>query len=281
MSMSVTTVPTGNPVHPPDFESMDEIAKRINETFDVLESVGRGVINGEIKAAIVSGAAGVGKTYTLEKVLDEAKNAGEIEYTSIKGSMSAIGLYRTLFECSDLGKVLVLDDCDTIFWDLDALNLLKASLDTSKNRRVHWNKESRVLADEGIPRDFEFNGAVIFITNTDFDFEIARETKLAPHFKALMSRCLYVDMGIHTKREVFVRIGQVVLGQEFLRENKLTRAQAQDMVRWLTPNVNRVRVLSIRTVLHLASLVKSDPSNWQRMANSLMLRKNPAVPQQG
>ena len=51
--------------------------------------------------------------------------AGEVNYQSVKGAMSAIGLYRQLFECSQQDSVLVIDDCDTIFGDLDAMNLLK------------------------------------------------------------------------------------------------------------------------------------------------------------
>lgn len=255
----------------PKSESLDDINKRILETFSVLEKVAGGVIAGHIRALIVSGAAGVGKTYTLERALASAKEDGDINYKSVKGSMSAIGLFRMLWECSEEGNVLVIDDCDTIFYDLEALNLLKASLDTGRTRRVHWNKESRVLDEEGIPRDFEFNGAAVFITNTDFETEIERENKLAPHYKALLSRCLYVDLGIHTKREVLVRIGQVVFSTEFLSASGLSKAQAQEMMRWLTPNAHRVRVLSIRTILQLASLVKTS-GDWKDMADSLMRR---------
>ena len=252
-------------------EKMSDIDARIRHTFAVLNKVAQGVINGHIQAAIVSGAAGCGKTYTLETALVDAEGNDRIRYQSVKGAMSAIGLYRQLFECSEPGSVLVIDDCDSIFSDLDALNLLKAALDTGKSRKVHWNKESRILDGEGVPRMFEFKGAVLFITNIDFSAEIEAEKKMTPHYKALLSRCLYIDLGIHSKREVLVRIGQVVYSDEFLGENDLKREQATLMMAWVTSNLNRVRVLSIRTILQLASLVKSD-RDWASMANAIMLR---------
>ena len=252
-------------------EKMADIDARIKHTFAVLNKVSQGVINGHIRSVIVSGAAGCGKTYTLETALVEAEAADKIRYQSVKGAMSAIGLYRQLFECSEPGNVLVIDDCDSIFGDLDALNLLKAALDTGKHRKVHWNKESRILDGEGVPRTFEFNGAVAFITNIDFTAEIEAEKKMTPHYKALLSRCLYIDLGIHNKREVLVRIGQVVYSSEFLNDNDLRKEQAANMMKWLTANLNRVRTLSIRTILQLASLVKSD-KDWEGMANTVMLR---------
>lgn len=253
-------------------ESMTSIDARIRGTFRVLGKVAHGVIDGNISAVIVSGAAGCGKTYTMEKILDKAQSDGLVSYHSIKGSMSAPVLYQELYNAREPGSVLVIDDCDTIFGDLDALNLLKAALDTTKTRKVHWNKESRWLEEMGIERNFEFEGSVVFITNIDFTAEIEADKKMSPHYNALLSRCMYVDLRIHTKREILVRITQVVQGQDFLKENGLTRMQAGEMLRWLSVNLNRVRVLSIRTVLQLASLIKTD-AEWKDMAEAIMLKK--------
>tara|TARA_R110000868_G_scaffold162905_1_gene394912 strand:+ start:10732 stop:11586 length:855 start_codon:yes stop_codon:yes gene_type:complete len=252
-------------------ESLDAIHSRIIKCFAVLDKVARGVVLGHINAAIVSGAPGCGKTHSLERELNAAEAQGKIRYQSVKGSMSAIGLFRALFECSEQGSVLVIDDCDSVFGDLDAMNILKAALDTGKTRRVHWNKESRVLAEEGIPRSFEFKGAVLFITNIDLVREIAKQNKMAPHYEALLSRSLYVDMRIHTKTEVFVRVKQVVFDEDFLADNLLTKGQAQDMVQWLEQHLTKVRVLSIRTVIQMANFVKTD-HNWKDMAEMLLLR---------
>lgn len=254
-------------------EPLSDISERITNTFEVLEAVGEGIVDGNIRAVIVSGAAGCGKTYTLDALLSRAEAEERISYDTIRGAMSAIGLYRELFMHREPGQVLVLDDCDSIFADLDALNLLKAALDTSKTRRVHWNKESRVLEEEGIDRSFDFEGGMVFITNIDFTAEIEAEKKMTPHYKALLSRCMYVDLGIHNRREILVRISQVVFSATFLRDNGLNKAKAKEMMAWLTRNLPRVRTLSIRTVLQLAALMRTTDDRWERMAETILLKR--------
>lgn len=253
-------------------ESLSEINHRILRTFSVLGKVSQGIVRGHINASIVSGAAGCGKTYTLETAFTKAMALGKIQYESVKGGMSPIGLYKQLYNVRNEGSVLVVDDCDGIFGDLESLNLLKAALDTGKRRTVHWNKESQALKAEGIENSFEFNGAVVFVTNIDFVREIARESKMSPHYKALMSRCMYVDLGIHSKREILVRVSQVVMDLGFLSENSLTKHAAAEMMKWLTEHLPTLRQLSIRTILQLVSLVKTD-NDWREMADVLMLEK--------
>lgn len=252
-------------------ETMKEIDERIRRRFAVLEKVAEGVANGHIRSAIVSGATGCGKSYTLETVLRAAEASGRINYTSVRGTISAIALYQELWNNRHSSDVLVLDDTDAIYGDLDALNLLKAALDTSPVRRVHYNKESRILADLGIDRNFDFEGSIVFITNTDLTKAVEKGNKMSPHYAALLGRSIYCDLGIHSKREILVRIGQVVYSEKFLSANNISRKEAESMMAWLAPNLNRVVVLSIRTVLQLANLVKVDP-NWQSMADELMLK---------
>lgn len=252
-------------------EPLIDISNRITKTFRVLGKVAEGIVDGNIRATIVSGAAGCGKTFTMDGILSRAQSDGRITYKTIRGAMSPIALYRELHEHREEGQVLVLDDCDTVFADLDALNLLKAALDTSKVRKVCWNKESRILDDYGIDREFEFNGAVVFITNIDFTAEVEAGKKMSPHYKALMRRCMYVDLGIHSRREILVRISQVVFSPGFLRENGLGKGDAKRMMAWLTRNLDRVRVLSIGTVIQLAQLMDDD--EWEMMAENIILKR--------
>ena len=259
-------------IDPSALEPVAQIDARIKKTFSALTRVTSGIIQGHLRSAIVSGAAGCGKTYTLEKELSAAARAGTINYQTIKGSMSPIGLYKTLFECQREGSVLLIDDCDSVFEDLDALNLLKAALDTGYTRMVHWNKESHILAGEGLERQFEFDGAAMFVTNIDFAHEVNRESKMSPHYAALLDRSIYVDLGIHSKREVLVRIGQVIYTPEFLANNKIAKAEAKEMLLWLEKNLTKLRSVSIRTILQLASLVKTD-GHWKELAEVVMLKK--------
>ena len=253
-----------------ELEPMVEIDARIRRTFRILGKVTRGLIEGNIPAAIVSGAAGCGKTHTLMSALEDGVRNDGINYRCIKGVASPISLYRELFECREPGNVLVIDDSDGLFAEIDAVSILKHALDTTRTRTVHWNKESRVLDEYGIPREFDFEGGVVFATNIDWEAEIERGTKMAAHYKALMTRCLYVDLRIHSKREILVRIAQVVFSKEFLQEQGINKTQAKELMAWLTTNLDKIRLLSIRSMVQLAEMLKTDDDDWKDMAEVVM-----------
>ena len=155
-------------------ETDEETIDRLRERFDMLEDMTKAAKKGDVRAMIVSGPPGVGKSFGVEKVLgkhDLIATLGEKapRYEVVKGAMSAIGLYCKLYNYADKDNVLVFDDCDSVLLDDLSLNILKAALDSKKNRRIHWNTDSFKLRNEGVPDSFEFKGSAIFITNIKFD----------------------------------------------------------------------------------------------------------------
>ena len=170
-------------------ETDEETIERMRERFDMLEDMTRATKKGDVRAMIVSGPPGVGKSFGVEKVLgkhDIIATLGERQpkYQVVKGAMSAIGLYCKLFNYADKDNVLVFDDCDSIFADELSLNILKAALDSKKNRTIHWNTDSFKLRNEGVPDSFTFKGGAIFITNLKFD---KSKGKVREHLMALES----------------------------------------------------------------------------------------------
>lgn len=251
--------------------SEKEIAQEISDRFEVLELLTKGVIAREIKAMIVSGAAGIGKTYTIDKMLLDAENAGKIsKFSMMTGSCTAVGLYLQLWAHQNEGNVLVLDDIDSIFDDQEALNLLKGALDTGRQRRISWLGASKFLKEEGADQSFDFNGTVIFITNVNFDERIAKGGKLAVHYEALISRCMYLDLGIHSMHEVLVRIKQVIKSTDMMRKLGVNEKQTAQMMDWMAANVNDLRKVDLRTMIKLAQAVKAAPNNWQRVAKAAL-----------
>lgn len=254
-----------------EVESIRDINARIRRKFTVLEKIADGIVNGHVNGVIVSGAPGCGKSYTLERALDTASTDGRISHTVVKGSLSAIALYQLLWDHRKRSQVLVIDDADSIYKDLEAINLLKAALDTGRRRHVHYNKESRILADAGIDRSFDYEGSMVFITNMDLARAAEKDTGMSPHYRAFLSRALYIDLGIRTQRDVLTRIAQVVFGDEFLTENAITKETAVEMVSWLQENVNQLSSLDIRSVVKLVSIVKIDP-DWRTLAAETMFK---------
>jgi hypothetical protein len=183
----------------------------------------------------------------------------------MSGKISPIMLYKALYMHRNAGEVLVLDDID-VWTDEDAMNVLKAGLDTSRTRTITWATSSRELREEDIPNNFDFNGAVVFITNYNLDRLCESKTKMAEHAKALLSRVLYVDLCIHTLREIMIRIEQVIEKTDILVNKNISNAQKKDVVQWVRDNHKKFRNLSLRAILHLADMVVVDPKNWTEMA---------------
>ena len=193
-------------------ETDAEIVARLGERFEILDEMTKAVRSGDIRAMIVSGPPGVGKSYGVEYQLQKAGLLDVLaerkaKYEIVKGAMSSIGLYAKLYEFSAEGNVVVFDDCDDILMEEQSLNTLKGALDSSERRFISWNTDSRILRSEGIPDRFEFKGAAIFITN--IKFEHVRSKKLRGHLDALESRCHYIDLQMDTAREKILRIRQI------------------------------------------------------------------------
>ncbi len=258
-----------------DVRSNEQIGLDISERFSAMNTLTSGVLSGAIRSVIISGAPGVGKSYELINKLDIAEQAGKVDYVRVSGAISGIGLYKTLYNYRNKNCVVVLDDVDRIFADEDALNVLKAALDTNKKRTITWMTETRALKDDDIPTSFEFAGAVVFITNMHFDKMIAGGSKIAPHINALMSRSIYLDLGIHTNREIMIRIEQVISNGDIFEKDDLclTKSQKTDIIQWVRDNHHHMRSLSLREVLHLGSMVVADSKNWKQLAAITQLRR--------
>jgi hypothetical protein len=255
-----------------------EILDRLRTRFNILDDMTRAVKKGDVRAMIVTGPPGVGKSFGVEKVLSKhdvfatvAQNEKLKKYEVVKGAMSAIGLYKKLYEYSDKKSILVFDDCDSVLLDDLSLNILKAALDSSKKRTIHWNTDSRLLRQEGVPNSFDFNGGAIFITN--IKFENVRSKKLQDHLEALESRCHYLDLTIDTDREKILRINQVVTECGMLDDYEFSDEGKQEVIAFVDANKARLRELSLRTVLKIADLRKSMPSNWQAVAEVTCMRR--------
>ena len=255
-------------------ESDEEIIERIRERFDMLKDMTKAVKKGDVRAMIVSGSPGVGKSHGVEEVLDRYKTLETLgaskKYDVVKGAMSPIGLYVKLFKYADKDNVLVFDDCDAIFEEPLALNILKAALDSKKRRTIHWNTDSFKLRNEGVPDSFEFKGTCIFITN--LDFHDIKSKKIRSHLEALESRCHYMDLTITTEREKMLRIAQVIR-DGMLDSYDLADDVKDEIIDFVDINKKRLRELSLRTVLKVADLAVAFPSKWEAMAENTVMKR--------
>lgn len=256
-------------------ETPEQAMDRIKRRFAILDEMTDAVANGVVRGLIVSGPPGVGKSFGVEKILDEydmmQKLSNKPPRTEVvKGSMTPIGLFQTLFNNSNEGDILVFDDCDSILFDEVCLNMLKAVLDSGKKRTISWKSESNALRREGIPDRFDFKGGVVFITNVNF--ENVRSKKIQDHLAALMSRCHYIDLEMDSVEDRFLRINQIVR-DGMLDDYGWTTEQNTEIVDFMVLKSARLREISLRMVLKIADLRKMSPDTWKELAESTCMKR--------
>ena len=224
------------------------------------------VANSVQPSAVITGAGGLGKTYTVTKTLESAgyKDISDLAdfqvgsvintrkcFTMVKGFSTAKGLYRTLFENNK--SIIVFDDCDAVLKDPVALNLLKGALDSYGKRIISWNADMR---DEDLPRSFNFEGRVIFISNMDQD-------KID---QAIRSRSMMIDLSMTTDQKID-RMEHIADSPEFLPE--YDRAIKQDALALIREVKDEANEISLRTLISV-SKIRASNKDWKDLARYVL-----------
>jgi hypothetical protein len=256
-------------------ETFTQRVERISERFTVMYRLIQGVIQGVIRSLIISGAPGTGKSHTTRQLLESAGDAGLIKFKFISGKISAVDLFKWMQKYKEKKDVILLDDADSVYDDEDAMNILKAGLDTTHVRKISWLAESNALKSEGLALEFVYEGSMIFITNKDFqsivDFE---KNKMVPHFAALMSRSIYLDTQLHDSADLLAWTEHMVLNNHILVQDGLSEKQEKNAVEWMKKNADNLREISIRTLKKLGGFMLTAPedTSWEAFARVTLLR---------
>lgn len=256
------------PVPEPVIENPEEIKQRIHDTFASLDILVNAVSSNSVNSLVVSGGAGIGKSYTVNEIL--CKSLGEDNYVFHSGYLRASHLFRMLWENRNPGQVIVLDDLD-IFRDEQILNLLKAALELKSTRRIGWGTEKEFLDESGdvIPRYFDYEGSVIFLTNDNIYDLIDAQNKNAPHLKAIETRSLVLDMKVRTKRE-YLEVIKIKLDQGLLSSKGYDDMEQYEIMDFIEENIDKMRDTSLRMVEKVASLYRIESDQWQTLVRGVM-----------
>jgi len=238
----------------------------INERFAFVEKLVTMVATGVQPSAVITGEGGLGKTYTVTKTLEanglkDISDLGEFQvgtvlnarkcFVFVKGYSTAKGLYRTLFE--NQKGTIVFDDCDAVLKDTVALNLLKGALDSYGKRVISWNAD---MKDDDLPRSFNFEGRVIFISNMDQD-------KID---QAIRSRSMMIDLSM-TLTQKIDRMEHIAMSDEFLPEyDKQCKMDALALIREVK---DEAKEISLRTLITVTK-VRASNKDWKDLATYML-----------
>lgn len=247
--------------------------------YDRLERMVRGVANNKWHL-IVNGPAGSGKTEFVNDVLMDMWNDGKKkrellhEPLMLSGTMSAVSLFATLYHHRHEGKIVVIDDTDKILEDVECLEVLKASCDTKKNKKVSWKKYSTALKQLNAKDTFEYHGRVIVITNKLMR-TIANETPTVWQTRVLplFSRFQYYRAGLQQHwaieaLKMFADPKELRFNLRCFEETDLSDKVKQKLINWMVEHQDNLREISFRTVASLVALHEEEPEFWEDLAQS-------------
>ena len=191
---------------------------------------------------VVTGMAGMGKTHIVKDTLQQLGLRESFEFVHFKGRATAAGLYITLYENSD--KIVVLDDCDSVFKDDDAVNILKGALDSYDTRYISYitSRELKDSYGNAVPKQFNFTGRVIFISN----YEQSRIDE------AIKSRSFVQDISMSTE-QVFLRMEQLInkIEPAIKKEHKV---QALEIMKNINEKYEGVEI-NIRSLIKASRII--------------------------
>lgn len=239
----------------------------INTRFEFVEKLVNMVAAGVQPSAVITGEGGLGKTYTVTKTLEkngfkDMSDMSEFQvgatisrskvFTMVKGYSTAKGLYRTLFENNK--SVIVFDDCDAVLKDPVALNLLKGALDSYGKRIISWNAD---LRDDDLPRSFNFEGRVIFISNMD-------QNSID---QAIRSRSMLIDLSMSADQKID-RMEFIAKCDSFMPEyDKKVKQESLALIRELK---DEAKEISLRTLISVCKVRAANPEDYRDMVEYMI-----------
>lgn len=224
-----------------------KIEFEVNKRYEFMEKIIKMISSKKIESAIITGNAGLGKTYTVMNTVKSIGLEENVDFEIVKGYSTPKGLYRTMFENKE--KIIIFDDCDSILRDPTARNLLKAALDSYDRRIITWNSEA---STDDLPKTFEFTGHIIFISNmtlTKFD-------------QALISRSMVIDLSM-TDDDVIARMKHV-LPNVLPMMDISKKEMALDFIE---THVKYIKDLNFRVLIKTCKVVDSfSDEDWKDLA---------------
>lgn len=226
--------------------------------FDELRSLVIMVINNVNPSLIVTGRGGIGKTHTVMGTMKEFDLVKDEEYVVIKGASTALSMYKALYYNN--GKIVIFDDCDSIFKDPDGINILKAALDSYDEREISWLSKSTYdpatqspTDSRPVPNRFTFDGQIIFISNMPME-------KVDP---AVRTRSYTIDINL-TEDEIF-NIMEKNLANILPNVDLPLKKEVFDFMK--NEYKSTEETVNVRTLIKAIKIRLSGAPNWKKLAS--------------
>jgi len=240
--------------------------KHLDARYKGVEQFVEQIALGNVRSLIINGHPGIGKTHSVKKYLEKYAKGN---YFVVTGRITLLSLYQALYSFKNKGKVLVLDDVDSVFSNIEGLNILKAAMDTTASRKIDWLSTTSKLNTMGLPDSFTFNGGVILISNVGFG---GGSSKLVTHLTALKDRSYCVPVADSGEDSTFKQICYMVLERNLMTDLGVPQQDQMMLLEFIDVNKDRLNTVSLRTVVKLVEMYRNTPTIWKEMATVGLLK---------
>jgi len=233
--------------------------------------------NSAQKFLIISGDAGTGKSHYVQEAFVDTKTWERVDYNKSK-SFSAAAFYVKLYLNRNPGDVIVFDDCGlehTSGSDFKIITeLLKGATEMTKgSRMLGWERATvnQKMRDEGVPTEFDFQGSIIWITNSSFEL---LSKKMGPHWEAIESRSIRVKIRLNDQEkllytlylleEVKMLTGNICQTKEGGYSDEIVK----ETITYIRENYRYMSNVTARIAAQIADTMENFPDEWQTLIDN-------------
>jgi hypothetical protein len=256
--------------------SNNPIVQDVINRFDGIRKVSSIFVTGlsSQKGLIISGDAGTGKSYYVQKAFEDTNTTDRIDYNKSK-SFTAASFYVRLWLNKNEGDVVVFDDCNIEGLSgndkKNIIDMLKGATEMTKGERmIGWERAAvnQLMRDLGAPSEFDFQGSIIWITNSSFP---ALERWAGLHWEALESRFILrrIELNdqeklmytLHLLEEVGMLEGDVCQ----VREGGYPEEIVTATIKYIRDNYKSMRNITARVAAKVADTMYHFPNEWEML----------------
>jgi len=268
-----------------NLKHFNPIVSDVIQQFETVELMSRIFTNTDspsaVRGLLISGDAGMGKTYFTMKGLYDSVDAERIHY--IKGSsITAAAFYVKLYFAREQGSVLVLDDVDIIHKSPAELNtildLMKGATEMTHGKRtIGWERANtnQLMRDNNIPSEFDFQGSLVWITN-DTISDIEKRAK--GHFPAISSRMTQIPVRLDDNQKLqytlYLLSEQGMLGVNCnTKEGGYSHEIQETTINFIRENYRNLMDITPRSAAKIADTIEQYPDHWKMIIENSMFNK--------
>jgi hypothetical protein len=234
-----------------------EVAK-VKNLHDLTRSQVECVVKNNQCGLILKGTPGLGKTFIVKDVLTSQGFIEYVDYVIIKGHITGAKLYQVLWKFRQKGKIVVLDDCDTLFADDIGLTVLKAALDPDVTTVSY--ETTRVPIFNGVETpSFNYEGTLIVCTNVNL--RTGNLGRRSTHLSAIHSRALVWPVLMSSIEAKFANVFYMLVERGYL-DQLIDSKQKRDLLDFIWKHKGVMVHLDLRDPQRIAHQMKNDPTNW-------------------